>query len=122
MIEKPEEEFDGDEDDAITDADDNAAAPAVVVISHQYWQERFGAKTDVVGRQIKLNQTPFTIVGVTPPAFIGALQVSERPAVTVPLAFEPVLRQRADSHRFLRLRGFARGRSGRLHHTLGHHP
>src|SRR5262249_25686602 len=41
--------------------------------------------------QLKLNQTMFTIIGVTPPAFTGALQVSDRPAVTVPLAFEPVL-------------------------------
>ncbi|HEY9432831.1 MAG TPA: ABC transporter permease, partial [Blastocatellia bacterium] len=76
---------------AITDSDDNAAAPPVVVLSHFYWQERFGANPAVIGQQLKLNQTPFTIVGVTPPAFIGALQVSYRPGVTVPLAFEPVL-------------------------------
>jgi predicted permease len=76
---------------AITDSDDNAAAPPVVVLSHFYWQERFGANPAVIGQQLKLNQTPFTIVGVTPPAFTGALQVSDRPAVTVPLAFEPVL-------------------------------
>src|SRR5215471_11685600 len=75
----------------ITDADDNAAAPPVVVLSHQYWQERFGAKPDVTGQQLKLNQTMFTIIGVTPPAFTGTLQVSDRPAVTVPLAFEPAL-------------------------------
>jgi predicted permease len=75
----------------ITDADDNAAAPPVAVLSHYYWQERFGAKPDVVGQQIKLNQTPFTIIGVTPPGFTGTLQVSSRPAVTVPLAFEPLL-------------------------------
>src|SRR5262249_6844668 len=40
---------------------------------------------------LSLNQKPFTIIGVTPPAFGGALQVSERPAVTIPLAFEPLL-------------------------------
>jgi predicted permease len=76
---------------AITDTDDNAAAPPVVVLSHQYWQERFGANPNAIGQQLKLNQTSFTIIGVTPPAFTGALQVSDRPAVTVPLAFEPVL-------------------------------
>jgi predicted permease len=75
----------------ITDADDNAAAPPVVVLSHHYWQERFGAKSDVIGQQIKLNQSPFTVIGVTPPGFTGTLQVSDRPAVTVPLAFEPLL-------------------------------
>jgi predicted permease len=76
---------------AITDADDNATAPPVVVLTHQYWQERFAANPDVIGQQLKLNQTPFTIIGVTPPAFIGSLQVSNRPAVMVPLAFEPLL-------------------------------
>src|SRR5262245_5993354 len=76
---------------AITDADDNATAAPVVVLSHHYWQERFGAKPDVIGQQIKLNQMPFTIIGVTPPGFTGTLQVSDRPAVTVPLAFEPLL-------------------------------
>ncbi len=75
----------------ITDADDNAAAPAVVVLSHQHWEERFGANPEVIGQQMQLNQTPFTIIGVTPPSFTGALQVSDRPAVTVPLAFEPLL-------------------------------
>ncbi|MEN3332691.1 MAG: hypothetical protein V7641_2056 [Blastocatellia bacterium] len=75
----------------ITDADDNAAAAPVVVISHHYWQERFAANPDVIGQQIKLNKTSFTIIGVTPPAFVGALQVNQRPAVTVPIAFEPTL-------------------------------
>ena len=76
---------------AIADGDDNAAAPPVVVLSHKYWQERFGADPAAIGRQLKLNQTLFTIIGVTPPAFTGTLQVDQRPAVTVPLAFEPVL-------------------------------
>jgi predicted permease len=76
---------------AITDSDDNASAPPVAVLSHQYWQERFGANPAVIGQQLKLNQTLFTVIGVTPPAFTGALQVSDRPAVTVPLAFEPTL-------------------------------
>jgi predicted permease len=76
---------------AILDEDDNATAPPVVVITHQYWQERFGGDPNVVGKQLKLNQTPFTIIGVTPPGFVGALQVSDRPTVTVPLAFEPEL-------------------------------
>src|SRR5262245_7440693 len=54
---------------AITDSDDNAAAPPVVVLSHFYWEERFGANPAVIGKQLKLNQTPFTIIGVTPPGF-----------------------------------------------------
>ena len=76
---------------AIGNADDDAAAPPVVLLSHKYWQETFGASPSAIGQQLKLNQTMFTIIGVTPPAFTGTLQVDQRPAVTVPLAFETVL-------------------------------
>src|SRR5262245_6451551 len=75
----------------ITKTDDQGAASPVVVLSHRYWQERFGANPAVIGQQLKLNQLRFTIIGVTPPAFTGTLQVDAPPAVTVPLAFEPVL-------------------------------
>src|SRR5262245_38790367 len=77
---------------AITDEDDQPGAAPVVVLSHHFWQERFGANPSVIGQPLKLNQQVFTIIGVTPPAFIGALQVDERPAVTIPIASEPLLR------------------------------
>jgi predicted permease len=76
---------------AIADADDDAGAPPVVVLSHKYWQERFGANHAAIGQQLKLNQALFTVIGVTPPTFTGTLQVDQHPAVTVPLAFEPLL-------------------------------
>jgi predicted permease len=75
----------------ITEEDDNSAATPVVVLSHHYWQERFAANPEVIGQQMKLNKTSFTIIGVTPPAFVGALQVNQRPAVTVSIALEPTL-------------------------------
>ena len=71
---------------AITDEDDKPGAAPVVVLSHQFWQERFGANPAVIGQPLKLNKQSFTIIGVTPPAFTGTLQVDYRPAVTVPLA------------------------------------
>jgi len=43
----------------------------VAVISHAFWQRRFGGAADVVGRSLALNGVPFTIVGVTPAAFFG---------------------------------------------------
>ncbi|HEY7181767.1 MAG TPA: ABC transporter permease [Blastocatellia bacterium] len=76
---------------AITDEDDRPGAEPVVVLSHQFWQERFAADLAVIGQTLKLNQRSFTIIGVTPPGFIGALQVDYRPAVTVPIAGEPLL-------------------------------
>jgi len=77
---------------AITEEDDKPGAAPVVVLSHQFWQERFAANPAVIGQSLKLNQQTFTIIGVTPPAFIGTLQVAERPAVTIPIAGEPFLR------------------------------
>jgi predicted permease len=77
---------------AITDEDDKPSATPVVVLSHQFWRDRFNADPAVIGRPLKLNKQTFTIIGVTPPAFTGALQVGYYPAVTVPIAFEPLLR------------------------------
>lgn len=76
----------------ITDEDDKGGATPVVVLSHSYWQERFAANPSVIGQALKLNQQSFTIIGVTPPGFIGTLQVDYRPAVTVAIASEPLLR------------------------------
>jgi predicted permease len=81
---------------AITDDDDKPGAEPVVVLSHQFWQERFSANPAVIGQPLKLNQQSFTIIGVTAPAFNGALQVGFRPAVTIPIACEPLL-HREDS-------------------------
>ena len=39
----------------------------VVVISHGLWQRRFGADPGVVGRAIRLNSEPHTVIGVLPP-------------------------------------------------------
>ncbi len=76
---------------AITDEDDQPGAAPVVVLSHDFWQERFADNPAVIGQTLKLNQQSFTIIGVTPPGFIGTLQVDYRPAVTVPIASEPLL-------------------------------
>ncbi|HYU98022.1 MAG TPA: ABC transporter permease [Pyrinomonadaceae bacterium] len=75
----------------ITDQDDKPGAAPVVVLSHQFWQERFGANPAVIGQPLKLNKQSFTIIGVTAAAFTGTLQVDYHPAVTIPLAFEPLL-------------------------------
>jgi predicted permease len=77
---------------AITDEDDKPGAAPVVVLSFQFWQERFGANPAVIGQPLKLNKQSFTIIGVTPPAFTGTLQVGYYPAVTVPINCEPLLR------------------------------
>jgi len=58
----------------IFDSDDRASATtSVVVISHRYWQRRFGSDANVVGRSVDLNGSPFTIVGVLPSEFFGVM-------------------------------------------------
>jgi predicted permease len=80
---------------AITDDDDKPGAAPVVVLSHQFWQERFGANPAVIGQPLKLNKQAFTIIGVTPPDFTGTLQVDYHPALTIPMACEPLLSERS---------------------------
>ena len=77
---------------AISYEDDKPGATPVVVLSHQFWQQRFGARPDIIGQPLKLNQQTFTIIGVTPPVFTEISQVDYHPVVTVPLASEPLLR------------------------------
>jgi macrolide transport system ATP-binding/permease protein len=44
----------------------------VAVISYSYWQQRFARDPAVVGKQVTINNTPITIVGVSSEGFIGA--------------------------------------------------
>jgi predicted permease len=44
-------------------------APDVVIISHGYWQRRFGGAPDAIGRTLTVDGTPYTIVGVMPAGF-----------------------------------------------------
>ncbi len=41
----------------------------VMILSHGFWQQHFGADPDVIGEQIVLNDRTFTIVGVMPSGF-----------------------------------------------------
>ena len=45
----------------------------VVVLGHALWQRRYGGSPNVIGSTIRLNGSTFTIIGVAPPRFIGAM-------------------------------------------------
>jgi len=47
--------------------------PPIVVVSHRFWQARLAGAADVVGRTIRVNDRPFTIVGVVPASFVGTV-------------------------------------------------
>jgi putative ABC transport system permease protein len=50
--------------------DDRPGAAPVVIIGHRVWVERFAAATSAIGRTIRVNGAPATIVGVMPPDFM----------------------------------------------------
>ncbi len=64
--------------------DDDHPGSTAAVISHGYWQRRFGGSASVIGAGISLNQVPYAIVGVEPRGFVG-LNVGASSEVTVPL-------------------------------------
>src|SRR5207253_10604055 len=72
-------------------------ASPVAVISQRYWQSRFGNDPAVIGKTVKVNNVPFTIIGVTPPEFYGTLQIGEAPEVSVAMALERRLVRGASS-------------------------
>lgn len=76
--------------------DDRRGAPqgAAAVISHAFWQRRFGGADDVVGRRLTLNQVPYTIVGVTPSGFLGPT-IGQSFDVAVAFGSEPLMHPRA---------------------------
>ena len=54
-----------------TNAD--ASAVRVVVIGHELWQRRFGGAPTAMGASITLDDDVFTVIGVAPPRFTGAM-------------------------------------------------
>src|SRR4051794_4663046 len=62
---------------------------AVVVLSHGFWQRRFGSDTSLVGSSIKLNGKPFTVIGITHPTFVGLRR--EMPDIWLPLAMRAAM-------------------------------
>ena len=53
----------------LTPEDAALAAPPVVVLSHGLWQRRFAADPGVIGRPLRLDGEPYTVVGVMPARF-----------------------------------------------------
>jgi predicted permease len=72
--------------------DETAGAHPVAVLSHQFWKRRFGADPSVLNRTIRLNNFPFTIIGVSARGFDG-LNPGRSPDVRVTISMATALVQ-----------------------------
>lgn len=55
-----------------------------IVLSYDYWQSHFLGDRGIVGRTVKLNKFPYTVLGVAPPQFRGT-ELFYAPALWAPL-------------------------------------
>src|SRR5580698_10091648 len=71
------------------DEDQVPGRDAVVVLGADFWRHEFAEDPSVVGRTVRLNGTPFTVIGVAPDSFPGLLTFGH-PDLYVPLAMARV--------------------------------
>ncbi|HEX7316913.1 MAG TPA: ABC transporter permease [Pyrinomonadaceae bacterium] len=88
--------------------EDQPGRDHVIVLSHGFWQRRFGGARDVVGRQVTLDGEPYTVVGVMPPDFQFAPFWATHAEAWLPLN----LGKRVSDRRGQSLRVFARLKPG----------
>jgi ABC-type antimicrobial peptide transport system permease subunit len=70
---------------AFTAADDLLGKEPVAVISHGYWERRFGSDPAAVGQTIYVGKLPLTVIGVTPPGFLGRKVAGAPPELVLPM-------------------------------------
>ncbi|HYG65691.1 MAG TPA: ABC transporter permease, partial [Thermoanaerobaculia bacterium] len=75
--------------------EDQPGHEQVAVLSHRLWQRRFGADPALIGRDIRMNRQPYTVIGVMPERFDFTADSEE---LWVPIAFTPERKQVYDEH------------------------
>ena len=68
--------------------DDVAGAHPLVVLGDDIWERRYGRDPQIVGRTVRVNTTPLTVIGVMPRGFRG---LSNKAQLWVPTTMAPVL-------------------------------
>ena len=74
--------------------EERPGAAHVAILGHRLWRERFGSRSDVIGREILLDGRPAVIVGVMPPGSVAA-------DLTVPLRIDPAARDYGERRLFV---------------------
>jgi predicted permease len=71
---------------AFTEQETTYQTDAVAVLTHGYWRQHFNADPHVIGRQIRVDDLPKTVIGVLPPGFRF---LSSQAQLYFPLASRP---------------------------------
>jgi predicted permease len=74
----------------IADGDNRTGASQVAVLAYNYWQSRFAGQAASIGQTIRINDIPFTILGVAEPEFFGVAP-GNAPSVYIPIVNRPSL-------------------------------
>jgi putative ABC transport system permease protein len=82
--------------------DENEADKAsAAVLSHALWMSRFGGDSSIVGQTIRLDQKPFTVVGIAPPSF----SFPEGTDLWTPLVYDQLFRTNSRGAWYLKVFG-----------------
>jgi putative ABC transport system permease protein len=85
--------------------DDKPGAAAVVILGNGVWKNRYGSETSVIGRTVKVNEVPSTVVGVMPEGF----RFPNNADLWMPLAQLPRLTEQKRDARTIEVFGRMRG-------------
>lgn len=72
------------------DDDRTLGAHPVVVLSYQCWQQRFGADSQIIGRDLLISGRKFTVIGVAPKGFNGT-ELASTSELWFPMMMKPGL-------------------------------
>ena len=79
------------------------AAAQVAVLSYGFWQSHYGGARDIIGKTLKIEGIPFTIIGVTREGFRG-MSADVEMEVTLPLPAEQLFGGEPDMQKYLQRR------------------
>jgi predicted permease len=74
--------------------EDTPSGPKVAVLGYGIWQRRFGGDSAIVGKVLRANGVPYTIIGVMPEGY----RMPDEAAVWLPLQLDPVALKRGQGN------------------------
>jgi putative ABC transport system permease protein len=77
---------------AFTSGEDRAGSDNVVELSYSLWQNQYHGDPNILGRTVKLDEKPYTVIGVMPPSFhfpFDGKPFSEMADLWLPIGFSP---------------------------------